>query len=250
MNDNELLRYSRHILLDDIGIEGQEKLLSSHVVIIGAGGLGSAAAPYLAAAGVGKISLIDHDLVEITNLQRQIMHNHDAIGMPKVASGKKMLNQLNPQTQIIEIQQKATPELLDQLLPHASAVLDCTDNFKTRHLINAACIKHQVPLISGSAIGFDGQVTVIDPRDPHSPCYACIFPEDQSFDEVKCSTMGVFSPLVGIIGGIQAAQTLQVIGKIGEPLLGKLLLWDARTSQVNEIQLHKQTTCKICSIKN
>ena len=250
MNDNELLRYSRHILLDDIGIEGQEKFLSSHVVIIGAGGLGSAAAPYLAAAGVGKISLIDHDLVEITNLQRQIMHNHDAVGMPKVASGKKMLNQLNPQTQIIEIQQKATPELLDELLPDASAVLDCTDNFKTRHLINAACIKHQVPLISGAAIGFDGQVTVIDPRDPHSPCYACIFPEDQNFDEVRCSTMGVFSPLVGIIGGIQAAQTLQVIGKIGEPLLGKLLLWDARTSQVNEIQLHKQTSCKICSTKN
>ena len=250
MNDNELLRYSRHILLDDIGIEGQEKFLSSHVVIIGAGGLGSAAAPYLAAAGVGKISLIDHDLVEITNLQRQIMHNHDAVGMPKVASGKKMLNQLNPQTQIIEIQQKATPELLDELLPDASAVLDCTDNFKTRHLINAACIKHQVPLISGAAIGFDGQITVIDPRDPHSPCYACIFPEDQNFDEVRCSTMGVFSPLVGIIGGIQAAQTLQVIGKIGEPLLGKLLLWDARTSQVNEIQLHKQTSCKICSTKN
>ena len=250
MNDNELLRYSRHILLDDIGIEGQEKFLSSHVVIIGAGGLGSAAAPYLAAAGVGKISLIDHDLVEITNLQRQIMHNHDAVGMPKVASGKKMLNQLNPQTQIIEIQQKATPELLDELLPDASAVLDCTDNFKTRHLINAACIKHQVPLISGAAIGFDGQITVIDPRDPHSPCYACIFPEDQNFDEVRCSTMGVFSPLVGIIGGIQAAQTLQVIGKIGEPLFGKLLLWDARTSQVNEIQLHKQTSCKICSTKN
>ena len=250
MNDNDLLRYSRHILLDDIGIEGQEKFLSSHVVIIGAGGLGSAAAPYLAAAGVGKITLIDHDIVEITNLQRQIMHNNDAIGMSKVASGKKMLNQLNPHTQIIEVQERATPELLDELLPRASVVLDCTDNFKTRHLINAACIRHQIPLVSGAAIGFDGQVTVIDPRATHSPCYACIFPEDQNFDEVKCSTMGVFSPLVGIIGCIQAAQALQVIGQIGQPLLGKLLLWDARTSQINEIQLHKQASCKICSTKN
>ena len=246
MNDNDLLRYSRHILLDDIGIEGQEKLLSSHVVIIGVGGLGSAAAPYLAAAGIGKLTLIDHDLVEMTNLQRQIMHNNNSIGMSKVASGKKMLNQLNPQTQIIEIEQKATSELLDELLPHASAVLDCTDNFKTRHLINAACVKHQIPLISGAAIGFDGQVTVIDPRIANSPCYACVFPEDQVFDEVKCSTMGVFSPLVGIIGSIQAAQALQVLIEFGEPLVGRMLLWNARTTQIDEIKIARNTECSVC----
>ena len=250
MNDNDLLRYSRHILLDDIGIEGQEKFLSAHAVIVGAGGLGSAAAPYLAAAGIGKITLIDHDTVEVTNLQRQIMHTNDAIGLSKVVSGKKMLAQLNPYTQILEVPQKATAELLDEILPTASIVLDCTDNFKTRHLINAACLKHQVPLISGAAIGFDGQVTVIDPRVANAPCYACIFPEDQIFDEVKCSTMGVFSPLVGIIGSIQAAQALQVIGQIGEPLIGKLLLWDARTSQMNIIRLDKQSACKTCSTKN
>lgn len=250
MNDNDLLRYSRHILLDDIGIEGQEKFLSAHAVIVGAGGLGSAAAPYLAAAGIGKITLIDHDTVELTNLQRQIMHTNDAIGLPKVVSGKKTLSQLNPHTQIFDIPQKASAELLEGILPTASIVLDCTDNFKTRHLINAACLKHQVPLISGAAIGFDGQVTVIDPRVANAPCYACIFPEDQIFDEVKCSTMGVFSPLVGIIGSIQAAQALQVIGQIGEPLIGKLLLWDARTSQMNIIRLDKQPACKSCSTKN
>ena len=250
MNDNDLLRYSRHILLDDIGIEGQEKFLSAHAVIVGAGGLGSAAAPYLAAAGIGKITLIDHDTVELTNLQRQIMHTNDAIGLPKVVSGKKTLSQLNPHTQIFDIPQKASAELLEGILPTASIVLDCTDNFKTRHLINAACLKHQVPLISGAAIGFDGQVTVIDPRVANAPCYACIFPEDHIFDEVKCSTMGVFSPLVGIIGSIQAAQALQVIGQIGEPLIGKLLLWDARTSQMNIIRLDKQSACKTCSTKN
>lgn len=250
MNDNDLLRYSRHILLDDIGIEGQEKFLSAHAVIVGAGGLGSAAAPYLAAAGIGKITLIDHDTVELTNLQRQIMHTNDAIGLPKVVSGKKTLSQLNPHTQIFDIPQKASAELLEGILPTASIVLDCTDNFKTRHLINAACLKHQVPLISGAAIGFDGQVTVIDPRVANAPCYACIFPEDQIFDEVKCSTMGVFSPLVGIIGSIQAAQALQVIGQIGEPLIGKLLLWDARTSKMNIIRLDKQPACKTCSTKN
>ena len=249
MNDQDLLRYSRHILLEDIGIEGQEKILGAHIIVVGAGGLGSAAAPYLAAAGVGKITLIDHDIVEMTNLQRQIMHNNENVGLPKVVSGKKMLGQLNPNIEVVAVQQKASLSLLNDLLPHATIVLDCTDNFKTRHLINSACQKHQVPLVSGSAIGFDGQVSVFDPRVADAPCYACIFPEEQNFDEVKCSTMGVFSPLVGIIGSIQAAQALQIIMQIGEPLRGKLLLWDARTSQVNEIQLHQQTTCKVCSIK-
>ncbi|MEY4698816.1 MAG: hypothetical protein RIR85_236 [Pseudomonadota bacterium] len=247
MNDQDLLRYSRHILLDDIGIEGQEKILAAHAVIIGAGGLGSAAAPYLAAAGIGKITLIDHDTVDLTNLQRQIMHNQNSVGLAKVQSGKTMLQNLNPHIQVNAIQEKATADLLEQLLPNASVVLDCSDNFTTRHMVNAACVKHQVPLVSGAAIKFDGQVTVIDPRQTGTPCYACLFPADQEFNEVQCSTMGVFSPLVGIIGSIQATQALQVIMQIGEPLVGKLLLWDARSSQVDQITLHQRDDCPVCS---
>lgn len=247
MNDQDLLRYSRHILLDDIGIEGQEKILAAHAVIIGAGGLGSAAAPYLAAAGIGKITLIDHDTVDLTNLQRQIMHNQNSVGLAKVQSGKTMLQNLNPHIQVNAIQEKATADLLEQLLPNASVVLDCSDNFTTRHMVNAACVKHQVPLVSGAAIKFDGQVTVINPRQTSTPCYACLFPADQEFNEVQCSTMGVFSPLVGIIGSIQAAQALQVIMQIGEPLVGKLLLWDARSSQVDQITLHQRDDCPVCS---
>lgn len=247
MNDQDLLRYSRHILLDDIGIEGQEKILAAHAIVIGAGGLGSAAAPYLAAAGIGKMTLIDHDTVDLTNLQRQIMHNQNSVGQAKVQSGKAMLLNLNPHVQVNAIQEKATAELLEQLLPSASVVLDCSDNFTTRHMVNAACVKHKVPLVSGAAIKFDGQVTVIDTRQIGTPCYACLFPADQEFNEVQCSTMGVFSPLVGIIGSIQAAQALQVIMQIGEPLVGKLLLWDARSSQVDQIALHQRDDCPICS---
>jgi molybdopterin/thiamine biosynthesis adenylyltransferase len=247
MNDQDLLRYSRHILLDDIGIEGQEKILAAHAIVIGAGGLGSSAAPYLAAAGVGKITLIDHDTVDLTNLQRQIMHNQHSVGQAKAQSGKKMLEDLNPEIKVVALQEKATAELLDQLLPTATVVLDCSDNFTTRHMVNAACVKHQVPLVSGAAIKFDGQVTVIDPRQANTPCYACLFPADQEFNEVQCSTMGVFSPLVGIIGSIQAAQALQVIMQIGDPLVGKLLLWDARSSQVDQITLHQRDDCPVCS---
>ena len=247
MNDQELLRYSRHILLDDIGIEGQEKILFSHVVVIGAGGLGSAAAPYLAAAGVGKITLIDHDVVDLTNLQRQIMHRQTSIGMPKVSSAKTMLQELNPHLTVVALQQKVTSDLLDELLPTASVVLDCTDNFSSRHLINATCVKHKTPLVSGAAIRFDGQLTVIDPRQTGAPCYACLFPQDQKFDEVQCSTMGVFSPLVGIIGAMQSAQALQVITGVGKSLSGKLLLWDARSTQIDTIELHQRDNCEVCS---
>jgi len=247
MNDQELLRYSRHILLDDIGIEGQEKILSSHVVVIGAGGLGSAAAPYLAAAGVGKITLIDHDVVDLTNLQRQIMHRQNSIGMPKVSSAKKTLQELNPNLNVVALEQKVTADLLDKLLPNTTVVLDCTDNFTSRHLINAACVKHKTPLVSGAAIRFDGQLTVIDPRQKGTPCYACLFPKDQKFDEVQCSTMGVFSPLVGIIGAMQSAQALQVITSVGKSLCGKLLLWDARSTQIDTIELHQRDNCEVCS---
>jgi molybdopterin/thiamine biosynthesis adenylyltransferase len=247
MNDQDLLRYSRHILLDEIGIEGQEKILAAHVIIVGAGGLGSAAAPYIAAAGVRKITLIDHDVVDLTNLQRQIMHRTDSVGLLKVNSGKTMLEQLNPDLTVETITEKATHVLMDQVLPTATVVLDCTDNFTTRHLINAACVKHKVPLVSGAAIRFDGQLTVVDPHANNQPCYACLFPPDQQFNEVQCSTMGVFSPLVGIIGTMQAAQALQIIVGIGKTLTGQLLLWDGRNSKAETIQIEKRKDCPVCS---
>ena len=249
MNDEQLLRYSRHLLLEDIDVEGQEKLLQAHAVIVGAGGLGSAAAPYLAAAGVGKITLVDHDVVELTNLQRQIMHCESMVGKSKVHSGKQFLGQLNSSIQVDIIQEKVTNDLLAKLLPTVNVVLDCTDNFKTRQLINAACVHHQTPLVSGSALRFDGQVAVFDPRVPSSPCYACIFSPEEEFEEVSCSSMGIFSPLVGIIGAIQAAQALQVMIGFGESLLGRMLLWNARTTQIDQIKIARNPDCPVCASK-
>ena len=249
MNDEQLLRYSRHLLLEDIDVEGQEKLLQAHAVIVGAGGLGSAAAPYLAAAGVGKITLVDHDVVELTNLQRQIMHCEAMVGKSKVHSGKQFLGQLNSSIQVDIVQEKITNDLLAKLLPTVNVVLDCTDNFKTRQLINAACVHHQTPLVSGSALRFDGQVAIFDPRIPSSPCYACIFSPEEEFEEVSCSSMGIFSPLVGIIGAIQAAQALQVMIGFGESLLGRMLLWNARTTQIDQIKIARNPDCPVCASK-
>jgi molybdopterin/thiamine biosynthesis adenylyltransferase len=246
MNDEQLLRYSRHLLLEEIDVAGQEKLLHSHVLVIGAGGLGSAATPYLAAAGVGNITLLDHDQVELTNLQRQIMHTENSVGKSKVDSGKQFLEQLNSDVHIETIQAKATTSLLDELLPSVDIVLDCTDNFSTRHLINASCVKHQIPLVSGSALRFDGQLSVFDPRKVSSPCYACIFSPDEQFEEVSCSSMGIFSPLVGIIGAMQAAQALQVLIGFGEPLVGRMLLWNARTTQIDEFKVSRNPECPVC----
>jgi molybdopterin/thiamine biosynthesis adenylyltransferase len=246
MNDEQLLRYSRHLLLEEIDVVGQEKLLNAHVLVVGAGGLGSAAAPYLAAAGVGHITLMDHDAVELTNLQRQIMHAESSIGKSKVASGKEFLERLNSTIQIETIQAKATNSLLDELLPSVDVVLDCTDNFSTRHLINAACVKNKTPLVSGSALKFDGQVSVFDARNSKSPCYACIFSPDEQFEEVSCSSMGIFSPLVGIIGAMQAAQALQVLIGFGETLVGRMLLWNGRTTQIDEIRISRNGECSVC----
>ena len=248
MNDEQLLRYSRHLLLEEIDVDGQEKLLRSHALVIGAGGLGSAAAPYLAAAGVGHITLMDHDEVDLTNLQRQIMHTESSIGKSKVTSGKEFLQRLNSSIQIETIQAKVTSSLLGDLLPSVNIVLDCTDNFLTRHLINTACVQHQIPLISGSALKFDGQVSVFDPRLSSSPCYACIFSPDERFEEVSCSSMGIFSPLVGIIGAMQAAQALQVLIGFGESLIGRMLLWNGRTTQVDEIRISRNPDCSVCGI--
>ena len=246
MNDQELLRYSRHILLDEIGIEGQNKLLKSHVLIIGAGGLGSACAPYIAAAGVGKITIVDDDNVDLTNLQRQIMHDASSVGHPKVTSAQKMLSRLNPNTQIITIQKRADQSLLNELIANVDVVIDCSDNYKTRHAVNRACVEAKKPLVFGAAIQFDGQISVFDTRQTSSPCYACIFPEDQPFEEARCSTMGVFAPLVGIIGSIQSAQALQVISNCGEPLIGRLILWDGRRSEMTQIKVSRKFDCPVC----
>jgi len=246
MNDEQLLRYSRHLLLEAIDVNGQEKLLASHAVIIGAGGLGSAAAPYLAAAGIGKITLIDDDQVDLTNLQRQVMHTHQAIGQNKALSGKHFLGQLNNTVEIIAVQERANTELLNQVLPSANIVLDCTDNYLTRQLINQACVLHQLPLVSGAALRFDGQVNVFDVRKPISPCYACIFSPEEQFEETNCSSMGVFSPLVGIIGSIQAAQALQLLIGFGDSLVGRMLMWNAMTTQIDEIRLVRNPQCMVC----
>lgn len=246
MNDEQLLRYSRHLLLEEIDVVGQEKLLASHILIVGAGGLGSAAAPYLAAAGVGKITLVDHDTVELTNLQRQIMHSQNSLGKSKVESGKQFLQDINPSLTINTVEVMASEDLLNRLLPTVDITLDCTDNFATRHLINASCFRHQVPLVSGSALKFDGQLSVFDFRNVMSPCYACLFSPEEQFEEVSCASMGIFSPLVGIIGAMQAAQALQVLIGFGQPLVGRMLLWNALNTQIDEIRISRNSECKVC----
>lgn len=246
MNDLELLRYSRHLLLDEIGIAGQERINQSHVLVVGAGGLGSACAPYLAAAGVGTLTIMDYDTVELTNLARQIMHSSASLGLPKVNSAKSMLQALNPLINIHAVQQKADAKTLSEQIPKVDIVVDCTDNFKTRHLINRFCITSKKPLVSGAALQFDGQVSVFNARDDTSACYACLFPEDDAFTEAACATMGVFSPLVGIIGALQAAQVLQLITHSGESLFNQLLLWNGRDSTVTKIQLQRLNSCKVC----
>lgn len=247
MNDNQLLRYSRHILLDEIGIERQEKLLAAHALIIGAGGLGSPAAYYLASAGIGRITLVDNDTVDLTNLQRQILHTTDRVGQPKALSGKQTLAAINPEVEVVALTERADDEQLARLVGAATVVLDCSDNFATRHAVNRACVTHKAPLVSGAAIRFDGQISVFDTRQPEAPCYACLFPPDQEFEEVLCSAMGVFAPLVGIIGTMQAAEALKLAGGIGESLAGKLLLLDARNMEWTSIKVGRSAGCVVCS---
>jgi molybdopterin-synthase adenylyltransferase len=247
MQDDELLRYSRHILLDEIGIEGQQRIRDARVLIIGAGGLGTPAAMYLAAAGVGQITIADHDTVDLTNLQRQIGHRTDTVGQPKVKSLASTLQALNPLVRVNTIEHKAAGALLNTLVQEADVVLDCCDNFSTRHAVNAACVEYRKPLVSGAAIRFDGQISVYDPRSDTAPCYACIFPPQSSFDEVSCSTMGVFAPLVGIVGAMQAAETLKLICQVGKPLTGRLLMLDGRAMEWTEVRLARNPGCTVCA---
>jgi molybdopterin/thiamine biosynthesis adenylyltransferase len=246
MDDHQLLRYSRHILLDEIGIEGQRRILAAHALIVGAGGLGSPAALYLASAGVGRITLVDNDTVDLTNLQRQILHTTSRVGVSKALSGKATLAEINPTIEIVALTERLAELRLDELVKSADIVLDCTDNFATRHAINRACATHRVPLVSGAAIRFDGQVAVFDTRKANAPCYACLFTPDQQFEEVQCSTMGVFAPLVGIIGSTQAAEALKLIVECGEPLSGRLLLLDALAMEWTSIGVARNPECPVC----
>ncbi|HRL65547.1 MAG TPA: HesA/MoeB/ThiF family protein [Ottowia sp.] len=247
MDDRQLLRYSRHLLLDDIGIEGQQRLLDSHALIVGAGGLGSPVALYLASAGVGQITLVDDDTVDLTNLQRQIMHTEARVGQPKVASAEAAIGALNPGVRVRTVAQRADEAQLTELAAAADIVLDCTDNFATRQALNRACVATGRPLVSGAAIGFDGQISVYDPRRAASPCYACVFPPTQAVEEARCATMGVFAPLVGIIGTLQASEALKLLCGIGEPLVGRLLMLDARRTEWTELRVPRQADCPVCS---
>jgi adenylyltransferase/sulfurtransferase len=247
MTDEQLLRYSRHILLDALDIEGQERILGTHALIVGAGGLGSPAALYLASAGVGKITLVDDDTVDFTNLQRQILHTQARVGMAKAESGKLALQAINPEIAIVPLQQRLSGEALDSLIGSADIVLDCTDNFATRHAINRACVHHKKPLVSGAAIRFDGQISVYDLRHDDAPCYHCLFPEGEDVDEVRCAVMGVFAPLTGIVGTMQAAEALKLAANIGESLSGRLLLLDALEMEWRTITFRKDAGCAVCA---
>ena len=249
MNDDQLLRYSRHILLDEIGIEGQQRLLDASVLVIGAGGLGSPAALYLASAGVGRIVLVDDDDVDLTNLQRQILHSTARIGQAKVDSGRATLLALNPGIVVEAVRERADAARLAALVAQASVVLDCSDNFATRHAVNRACVAARVPLVSGAVIRFDGQISVFDARRQDSPCYSCLFPEDQAFEDVACSTMGVFAPLVGVIGAMQAAEALKLLLQVGQPLVGRLLLLDGRAMEWTSIGVGRNASCPVCAPK-
>ncbi|HEX6828140.1 MAG TPA: molybdopterin-synthase adenylyltransferase MoeB [Burkholderiales bacterium] len=247
MNDQQLLRYSRHILLPQVGVEGQEKLLASRALVIGAGGLGSPVALYLAAAGVGSLTLCDHDSVDLTNLQRQIVHRTESIGRPKVESARDTLAHINPEVKVTALQERVDAARIDALTADHDLVVDASDNFATRHAVNRACVRHRKPLVSGAAIRFDGQVAVFDLRDPGSPCYACLFPEHAESEDIRCAVMGVFAPLVGIIGCVQAAEALKLLAGTGEPLTGRLLLLDGLGMEWRSVRLKKDPRCAVCA---
>ncbi|MFS2005935.1 HesA/MoeB/ThiF family protein [Duganella sp. CT11-25] len=247
MNDSQLLRYSRHILLDEIGIEGQQKLLAAHALVIGAGGLGSPAAMYLASAGVGRITLVDNDTVDLTNLQRQIAHTTERVGQSKAASARITLQQINPEITVTALNERVDDARLAELVSDADVVLDCTDNFATRHAVNRACVAARKPLVSGAVIRFDGQVSVFDPRGGELPCYSCLFPQDQRFEDVACSTMGVFAPLVGVVGAMQAAEALKLLMGVGASLAGRLMMLDGLHMEWTSIGVGRNGDCPVCA---
>ena len=250
LDDEALLRYSRHILLDEWGVAGQQRLAASHALIIGAGGLGCPAALFLASAGVGTLTIADHDRVDLTNLQRQIAHETASVGELKVESLARRLSAINPHISIHSIARRLDGDALLQAVTAADVVLDCTDRFATRHAINRACVAAIKPLVSGAAIRFDGQVSVFDPRLETSPCYHCIYPETTDFEETACAEMGVFAPLVGIVGSLQAAEALKLLANIdgAETLCGRLLTIDAKTMDVSTLRVKRDTNCLVCGV--
>ena len=247
MDDTQLLRYSRHLLLNELGIDGQEKLLASHALIIGAGGLGSPVSLYLGSAGVGHITVVDHDEVDATNLQRQIAHTLDRVGQYKAESVRTAIAQINPDVRVTPITQRADSALLDTLVAQADVVIDCCDNFETRQAVNLACVVHHKPLVSGAAIRMDGQVSVFDSMQADTPCYACIFPPEQLPEETRCATMGVFAPLVGIIGTVQAAEALKILSGMGSHMAGRLLMLDGRELSWTDIRMQRNPDCPVCA---
>nr|AUN37358.1 sulfur carrier protein adenylyltransferase ThiF [uncultured bacterium] len=246
LDDEQLLRYSRHILLPEIGIDGQENIRRSHALIVGLGGLGSPAALFLASAGVGTLTLCDADHVDLTNLQRQIAHDTTTIGVEKVESAAKRIAAINPDVRVRLVPRRVGPPELESLVAEATVVLDCTDNFATRHAINRACVAAAKPLVSGAALRFDGQLAVFDTRDAGAPCYHCIFGEDESIEETRCAVMGVFAPLVGVIGSMQAVEALKLIAPCGEPASGKLMVYDALAAEWRTLKVRRDPQCTAC----
>ena len=246
MNDEDLLRYSRHVLLDELGLDAQERFRRAHALIVGAGGLGAPAAQFLVAAGIGTVTLCDPDTVDLTNLQRQILYATPDVGRPKVEAARDRLHAINPDVALRLVQERVGGERLAALVHEASVVLDCSDNFATRHAVNRTCVEARVPLVSGAAVRFDGQVAVFDAQDPASPCYHCLFGEGEELEETRCATMGVFAPLVGIIGATQAAEALKLVAGAGETLAGRLLLLDALRMQWREVRIPRDPGCSVC----
>jgi adenylyltransferase/sulfurtransferase len=246
LEDRQLQRYSRHILLEEIGIEGQQRISASRMLLIGAGGLGSPAALYLASAGVGRLTVVDSDRVDLTNLQRQVLHATDRIGQLKTSSARIALHALNPEVQVVEVARRAGPDEFDPLVADAEIVLDCSDNFATRHALNRACVRHRKPLVSGAAVRFDGQLAIFDRRSDASACYACLFPEFTDAQDELCSTMGVFAPLTGIIGCMQAAEALKLAAGRDASLNGQLMIVDALSMQWRSLTIGRDPDCPVC----
>jgi len=246
MNDQQLLRYSRHILLTEVGVEGQKRLLDARVLIVGLGGLGSPAAIYLAASGIGQLMVCDHDVVELSNLQRQILHRTSAIGQPKVVSAKAVLHDINPEVECAVFNIRATEVDLQALVSEADVVLDCSDNFRTRYAINRICFTQRKPLVTGAAIQFNGQVMLFDFRREDASCYNCLFPEDSQSEELRCATTGVFSPLVGIIGALQAGEAIKLLAGIGRGLSGSMFTLDSLDMLWHRSSLTKDPGCMVC----
>jgi molybdopterin-synthase adenylyltransferase len=246
VDDHQRLRYSRHLLLNEFGEDAQERLLAARALVIGAGGLGSSALLYLASSGIGRITVCDGDRVDLTNLQRQVVHRTDSVGQPKAASAARTLAAINPDIRVEPLEERAGAERIAELVRGADVVLDCSDNFATRHALNRACVAERKPLVSGAAIRFDGQVAVFDLRRDDAPCYHCLFAEDAQSPEERCATMGVFAPLVGIVGTFQALEAIKLVAGIGESLAGRLLLFDALASRWHEVRLARDPLCRVC----